>query len=275
MPGGDLSLDDLTSTERATLRQAAASGALSRFITPWEPWYLSPEAKLIRISPTGTRPVREVCAPGGRVFGSGKTPAEEAFEKLTGGPAGGVRRGGGISQVADVMHVQRESGSDVSGRDEQLGPEAADANGGSALPARGWGIPSAAGTPLRGDDDKRHDDDSMRGADGRAEDPDVSTGRADVSEGEEAGPSIPPPPDEDLPPLSSLTKSPPSPLLGSHLTSVLYAYCYVMRLFNGDWAADPSDAAGIMLEVSPVLSDGAMPASVEGEADLSVTFLSL
>ncbi|GAQ90932.1 hypothetical protein KFL_007030050 [Klebsormidium nitens] len=266
--GSDLSLDDLTSTERASLRQAAASGALSRFITPCEPWYLSPEAKQIRISPTGTRPVREILVTGGAIHTSAKTRAEEAFEKLTGAPASGVSRGEGVTKAAErngssnSMQVERGSCGDVSREDKQFGPEAADVSGESFMPARGGASRSASGHPLQGDVDTTHADVSMVGADESAEDADVSTEREDVSE-EEARPSIPPPLEEDLPPLAALTKSPPSPLLGFHLTSVLYAYSYVLRLFNGDWAADPLDAAGILVEVSPVLSDGAMPASGE------------
>eukprot|EP00899_Mesostigma_viride_P007982 jgi/Mesvir1/17185/Mv07606-RA.1 len=61
---------------------------------------------------------------------------------------------------------------------------------------------------------------------------------------------IPPPPSTPLPPLSTLSSVAPSPALPYHLLDVLYSYCLVLRLFNGDWHADPLDAASLMLELS-------------------------
>lgn len=43
----------------------------------------------------------------------------------------------------------------------------------------------------------------------------------------------------ELPKLASLTKAAPSPLLRWQLLDVLYAYCLIMRLYNGDPMADP------------------------------------
>lgn len=47
----------------------------------------------------------------------------------------------------------------------------------------------------------------------------------------------PPPPPEPLPQLRSLARA-PSPLLRWQLPQLLFAYCGVLRLFNGDYRAD-------------------------------------
>lgn len=65
--------------------------------------------------------------------------------------------------------------------------------------------------------------------------------------------SLPPPPAAPIPPLSSLTSKPPSPELALHLIDTLYSYCLVMRLYNGQYTADPIDAADAILSASEVL----------------------
>ncbi|GAB4818983.1 hypothetical protein N2152v2_006029 [Parachlorella kessleri] len=80
--------------------------------------------------------------------------------------------------------------------------------------------------------------------------------------------ALPPPPSKPLPPLAALTKSRPSPLLQYHLLDLLYAYCYVLRLYNGDYTADPSEAADLVFALSGVLAAaaGAQGPSVGMEA---------
>ena len=68
---------------------------------------------------------------------------------------------------------------------------------------------------------------------------------------------IPQPPPIALPPLSSLISKPPSPALPLHLLDLLYSYCLVMRLFNGQYMADPLEAAATVLDSSAVLGAGA------------------
>jgi hypothetical protein len=268
-----LSLDDLSPNERAALRRAAASGALSRFIPAWEPWYLSPEAKRIRIGPTGTWAVREVFTPvGGALGGSHRTPAEEAFRKLMGGPADESNAEESSSEApgSSPMEVLESpgGGSDVTSEDEAAGPGGAEISPFSSVSGnggfgRGGPLPGSAQSAGYADVSREAVHVSGRDADVSGRDADVIGGDADLSI--EAGPSVPPPPAEDLPPLSSLTRTPPSDLLGYHVTGVLYGYCYVMRLFNGEWAADPVDAAETLVAVAPVLSEGATPSSVRGE----------
>ncbi len=50
---------------------------------------------------------------------------------------------------------------------------------------------------------------------------------------------LPAAPSQPLPLLASLTKVPPSPLLQWQLLDILYTYCFVMRLYNGDYSSDP------------------------------------
>ncbi|KAK9819066.1 hypothetical protein WJX81_008455 [Elliptochloris bilobata] len=70
----------------------------------------------------------------------------------------------------------------------------------------------------------------------------------------------PPPPAEPLPRLSALTPRAPSPLLRWQLPQLLYAYCAVMRLFNGDYRADALEAAAAALAAAPVLEGTTAPA---------------
>ncbi|EFJ07159.1 hypothetical protein SELMODRAFT_186341 [Selaginella moellendorffii] len=70
------------------------------------------------------------------------------------------------------------------------------------------------------------------------------------------------PPSQALPPLSHLSKLDPSPLLPVHLIDLLYSYCFVMRLYNGEWKDSPLDAAMDLLATSRVLSQSAQPETV-------------
>ena len=185
--------------------------------------------------------------------------------------ANGGRRAAGNVPVEPMEEGMETSdrmptGADVSGVSGMANPGAAAVSGGAGPSALHAGTPSASEPPP--DNSEHAADVGMDAADVSTAHADDSTALAEISE-EDPGPGIPPPPDEDLPPLESLTKAPPSPLLGCHITSVLYAYCYVMRMFNGEWTADPSEASETLVAVSPVLSDAATPTSVHG-TDTSV-----
>ncbi|KAJ6835428.1 zinc finger HIT domain-containing protein 2 [Iris pallida] len=73
---------------------------------------------------------------------------------------------------------------------------------------------------------------------------------------------VPAGPENPLPPLSKLSQASPSPLLAVHLVDILYSYCFTLRLYNGDWHADPLGAATEVLTLSAVLSDDARPETV-------------
>ncbi|DBA99918.1 TPA: hypothetical protein ACH3X1_013802 [Trebouxia sp. C0004] len=64
---------------------------------------------------------------------------------------------------------------------------------------------------------------------------------------------LPAAPNQPLPLLASLTKVPPSPLLQWQLLDIIYTYCFVMRLYNGDYSSDPQEAAMTALQVSSTL----------------------
>ena len=74
-------------------------------------------------------------------------------------------------------------------------------------------------------------------------------------------PALPPPPTKPLPPLAALTRAQPSPVLQYHLLDLLFAYCYVLRLYNGDYTTDPADAAGLAFSLSAVLEATAAAAA--------------
>ncbi|PON73577.1 Zinc finger, HIT-type domain [Parasponia andersonii] len=73
---------------------------------------------------------------------------------------------------------------------------------------------------------------------------------------------IPPGPETPLPPLSKLTTTQPSPLLGVHLVDIIYSYCFTLRLYNGDWQSDAAGSALVVLSVSSVLGQCAQPETV-------------
>ena len=76
-----------------------------------------------------------------------------------------------------------------------------------------------------------------------------------------AGSDAPPLPTMQLlPPLTSLVKGTPSPVLSVHMLDLLYAYVYCKQLYNGDWgssALDAADVAQCALQLSLVLADPA------------------
>ncbi|XP_020109951.1 zinc finger HIT domain-containing protein 2 [Ananas comosus] len=73
---------------------------------------------------------------------------------------------------------------------------------------------------------------------------------------------VPPGPESPLPPLRQLTRAEPSPLLAVHLVDVLYAYCFTLRLYNGDWHSDPFGASTVVLTISKVLGEDGRPETV-------------
>ncbi|KAH6769206.1 HIT-type Zinc finger family protein [Perilla frutescens var. frutescens] len=73
---------------------------------------------------------------------------------------------------------------------------------------------------------------------------------------------IPLGPESPLPPVSKLTASGPSPLLAIHLVDIIYSYCLTLRLYNGDWKADPLESATVVLSVSSVLDQSRQPETV-------------
>ncbi|RHY73946.1 hypothetical protein DYB30_009006 [Aphanomyces astaci] len=56
-----------------------------------------------------------------------------------------------------------------------------------------------------------------------------------------------------LPSLPSLHPNPNHAVLQCNLVEVLFAYAYVMRVYNGDWRVDVEDAASQLVSVSSVL----------------------
>ena len=65
--------------------------------------------------------------------------------------------------------------------------------------------------------------------------------------------SIPEPPTAPLPSLSSLTSKTPPPVISLHLLDILFSYCLVLRLFNGQYSADPIDAMGTVFNASQII----------------------
>ncbi|KAF5843907.1 hypothetical protein DUNSADRAFT_29 [Dunaliella salina] len=93
---------------------------------------------------------------------------------------------------------------------------------------------------------------------GRQQQQFVQEGVESIQEGHSRPPE---PPEEPLHPLSSLTKAKPSPLLQWQAVELLYAYCHVMRQYNGE-AVQPemvAEAVEAVLHLSQALAN-CMPA---------------
>lgn len=60
LSGENLSIEDLSVTEKKLFQRAVASGELSKLIEPWEPWWLKPSAKTINLSPNGTQLIQQL-----------------------------------------------------------------------------------------------------------------------------------------------------------------------------------------------------------------------
>ncbi|KAG6404433.1 hypothetical protein SASPL_136681 [Salvia splendens] len=88
------------------------------------------------------------------------------------------------------------------------------------------------------------------------------SGEHDNDEGSNELEEFPPGPETPLPSVSKLTASEPSPLLAIHLIDIIYSYCFTLRLYNGDWKADPLESATVVLSVSSVLDQSKQPETV-------------
>jgi hypothetical protein len=90
-----------------------------------------------------------------------------------------------------------------------------------------------------------------------------NTAMADPLTGQEPGINeIPEGPESPLPSLKQLTKAEPSPLLAVHLIDMLYSYCFTLRLYNGDWRADPFGASSVAMSISKVMGEDTKPETV-------------
>jgi hypothetical protein len=58
--GYDISLDDLSASERKEFLRAVASGKISHMVIPWEPWWLKPSASTISFSSQGCQLVQSL-----------------------------------------------------------------------------------------------------------------------------------------------------------------------------------------------------------------------
>ncbi|BBN06245.1 zinc finger HIT domain-containing protein 3 [Marchantia polymorpha subsp. ruderalis] len=97
--------------------------------------------------------------------------------------------------------------------------------------------------------------------DNHSRQPEISRGD-EVEEVELDFSEVPAPPSEPLSPLKKLTQKEPSPLLPVHLSEVIYAYCFTLRYYNGDWRSEPLEATLAFFSVSHVMGQAAVPESV-------------
>lgn len=60
LSGSEVSFDDLSAEEKKLFQRAIASGELSKMIAPWDPWWLNPAARTIRLRKDGTTLIQPV-----------------------------------------------------------------------------------------------------------------------------------------------------------------------------------------------------------------------
>ncbi|XP_071698112.1 uncharacterized protein [Rutidosis leptorrhynchoides] len=60
MSGVQISSEDLSTDEKKRFQRAVASGELSKFIQPWDPWWSKPSAKTISLSQKGTQLIQPI-----------------------------------------------------------------------------------------------------------------------------------------------------------------------------------------------------------------------
>jgi hypothetical protein len=74
----------------------------------------------------------------------------------------------------------------------------------------------------------------------------------------------------NIPPLSSITKAKPSPLLQNNLVNIVYAYAFTDLLYNGEMDSSPFECVEVVMAVSPVLSKGTVYDSIEVSVQRSI-----
>ncbi|PSC72297.1 zinc finger HIT domain-containing 2 isoform A [Micractinium conductrix] len=80
---------------------------------------------------------------------------------------------------------------------------------------------------------------------------------------------LPVPPSRPLPPLATLTRAAPSPVLRGQLLDLLYSYCLTLRRYNGDWEWEAADAADTLFALSAVLTAAAGGGAEDGSTTAS------
>ena len=99
--------------------------------------------------------------------------------------------------------------------------------------------------------------------------------RGNRTDDDGGGGGLPPPPPTALPSLSVLSSKPASPAVALHFLDLLYSYCLVLRLFNGQWSSDVLDAADTLLAASSVLSSSSVNSSTKSSTSSSTTTTAL
>jgi hypothetical protein len=87
--------------------------------------------------------------------------------------------------------------------------------------------------------------------------------QADKDDDDEASIGVLPTLPETIPPLQQFTKKEPSPLLAFNLLDILFAYVNTMRHYNGEPSVEPLAAAWRAVQLSAVLCDNAVHASID------------
>lgn len=86
---------------------------------------------------------------------------------------------------------------------------------------------------------------------------------------------VPSAPTTALRPLSELTSKEASPVLLQHLLDVLYGYCLVLRLYNGQYSTDLVGACDVLLTASAVLGQTRPAPSQDSDTCNTVLFASV
>lgn len=223
--GGDEGmLDLLTPEERARFLREMASGRLGKLIVPWVPWWKQ------------TARVQEVTAmtAGGRTSHSLPPPVVDPGHLTMCSFGGHEDEGSSLpTRPSTPEHQQHDCGSEL-------------ANGSSSSRR-----PSTSSTGSSSS--------SNSGSGGAKQTP---SNLGEITCTRHSFAALLCQPFHGAPDFSTICAKRPSPTLPALAADLVYTYALAARLYNGCWCSDPVGASLALVGASPVLKDGATPATV-------------
>ena len=220
--GDEADLSHLDESETAAVHALLTSTDFSALVEPWQPWWLLPEARTLKLTATGNRLVT-LTTP--LPLGQAAPHTTQQHDIIA------------SNHVPDFIPAPFHEASFTRGSSD------IHRRASTAEPVH----IAAPETPL---DDAR----SAKADDNQAVSENAVKPEDDSLSDEDDGASrMPEPSITPLPPLSSLTSAPPSPLLHFQLLQLVYAYCLCMRLYNGDPSCDWASYAQCLWSIVPSL----------------------
>ena len=219
-------LNLLTPEERERFLREVASGRLGKLIVPWVPWW------------TQTARVQEVTTmtAGGRTSHSLPPP------------------------VVDPCHHTMCS---LGGQEDEVSsPPTRPSTPEQQQQSYGSELSSGGGSRRRGSGSSSSSSISSSSSGGAKQTPSVASSVGESMCTRHSFAALLCQPFHGAPDFSTICAKRPSPTLPALAADLVYAYALVARLYNGCWCSDPVGASLALVGASPVLKDGATPATV-------------